>query len=199
MKRINLISLSAVLALTVSSAMAYDFDYNYSEMTFAQNSSHNNSDSYSLFDSDQNDASVAPLSSLPKRIAAPHEKEFIFNPKLRKWAAYDSMGDRVAYGRANGGADFCAELGHPCHSPVGIFHVYREGGPECKSKEFPLGKGGAEMPWCMYFHNGDAIHGETWVSYANRSHGCIRVTTPAAQWLHANFIQRGTKVMVLSY
>jgi hypothetical protein len=138
-------------------------------------------------------------SSLPERIQAPGERMFIFSPRKLRWAAYDADGYQVAAGKANGGSNFCAELGRPCHTPVGTFRVQAKGDVTCKSRRFPLGVGGAAMPYCMYFGSGFAIHGSPYISDNNTSHGCIRVHTPAAAWLSRYFLAPGTKVMVLPY
>lgn len=173
-----------------------DYDAQFAQ---AQNNMYaQNSYSRSSYDSLYTQAR-ADLSSMPSKIAPRGEKLFVFKPSTHMWAAYDALGNRVAYGRANGGSDFCQELGHPCHTPVGTFHVYSKGTAECKSRKFPMPIGGAPMPYCMYFNGGYAIHGSPYISYHNGSHGCIRVTTQAAQWLHQNFIKPGTKVIVLSY
>lgn len=140
-----------------------------------------------------------PLENLPKQIAPKGHNVFVFSPRYKRWAAYDNNGQRVARGRANGGSHFCDDLGRACQTPVGTFSVHTKGSPDCKSRKFPVGIGGAPMPYCMYFQGGNAIHGSPWVSENNSSHGCIRVSTPAARWLHQNFMRVGTKVMVLPY
>lgn len=137
--------------------------------------------------------------TLSKRFNTGGERTFVFSPRLKEWAAYDSEGYLVANGIANGGADFCEELGHPCHTPVGVFRVQHKGSADCVSKRFPLGVGGAEMPYCMFFSGGNAIHGSPYISNRNGSHGCIRVHTSAAKWLSQYFMAPGTKVVVLSY
>lgn len=156
----------------------------------------------------QNEQSESPIqgenvydsySSLPERIQPPGEKMFIFSPRMLRWAAYDADGYLVASGKANGGSNFCQELGRPCHTPVGTFRVQAKGDVTCKSRRFPLGVGGAAMPYCMYFGSGFAIHGSPYISDNNTSHGCIRVHTPAAAWLSRYFLYPGTKVMVLPY
>jgi lipoprotein-anchoring transpeptidase ErfK/SrfK len=140
------------------------------------------------------------LGPLPKQLTtSAGERMFVFAPRLRMWAAYDKSGNRVAFGRANGGSDFCQDLGHKCYTPIGTFRVQSKGSASCISKKFPLPRGGAPMPYCMHFGGGFAIHGSPGISYVNGSHGCIRVTTPAAAWLSHNFINHGTKVVVLSY
>ncbi len=138
-------------------------------------------------------------SRFPDQIRAPGHKLFIFSPHYRAWAAYESDGSRVATGIANGGNSFCPDLGQSCPSPVGMHAVYMKGSYDCKSRKFPVGVGGAPMPYCMYFKGGYAIHGSPYLSNNNTSHGCIRVTTDAARWLSENFMSVGTKVMVMGY
>ena len=135
----------------------------------------------------------------PRRIASSGERLFIFSPRIHQWAAYDEYGRRVARGRANGGSTYCRDLRRPCRTPQGVYRVYSKGTVECKSSKFPMGRGGAPMPYCMFFHRGYAIHGSPYISNVNGSHGCIRVTTRAARWLHRYFLETGTKVKVLSY
>lgn len=135
----------------------------------------------------------------PKTIPALGKRMFIFSPRHKRWAAYDESGQRVGHGRANGGSSYCADLNKPCRTPRGLFRVYSKGSPGCKSNKFPLGRGGAPMPYCMFFHGGYAIHGSPWISNVNGSHGCIRVTNTAAAWLSNNFMQHGTRVLVLPY
>ncbi len=86
-----------------------------------------------------------------------------------------------------------------CRTAVGSFKVFEKGGPDCKSNEFPLPDGGAKMPYCMHFHDGEAIHAAYDVPTYNASHGCIRVLPSAAKWLNENFIDVGTEVIVKSY
>lgn len=139
------------------------------------------------------------ISNLPSRIRAPGEPVFVFSPRSRAWAAYDSSGRRVSYGKANGGADYCSDVGRACRTPSGHFRVQRKGSADCRSGKFPLPNGGAPMPYCMFFRGGYAIHGSPSISNVNGSHGCIRVSNSAAAWLHRYFIRHGTKVIVLSY
>ena len=117
------------------------------------------------------------INELPPRLQMVGQRTFVFSPRLLQWAAYDEDGYRVASGKANGGANYCAELHAACETPQGIYHVYREGDVDCVSKTFPLGRGGAAMPYCMFFRNGFAIHGSEYISNYNTSHGCIRVHT----------------------
>lgn len=136
---------------------------------------------------------------MPKDIKPTGRNLFVFSPKMRQWGAYNGSGELIAFGRANGGDSYCPDVGGFCHTPKGLYSVYRKGSASCISHTFPIGKGGAKMPYCMFFHNGYSIHGSPYLSLHNGSHGCIRVTVQAAQWLSANFISTGTKVLVLPY
>ncbi len=137
---------------------------------------------------------------LPQFIKATGERMFIFTPKGKQWAAYNEDGTLTGYGRANGGGHFCPDLGEACHTDTGKFRVFRKGSAGCVSNTFPISEGGgAAMPYCMFFNGGAAIHGSPQLSFNNSSHGCVRVTTPSAEWLSSNFMKVGTKVMVLSY
>lgn len=135
----------------------------------------------------------------PSRIRATGSKIFVFSPRMRQWAAYSAGGELLKTGRANGGSGYCSELGRPCRSPRGWFRVRSKGSASCVSGKFPLGTGGAPMPYCMFFHGGYAIHGSPYIGKNNTSHGCIRVQTAAAQWLSQNFMNIGTRVLILPY
>ena len=51
----------------------------------------------------------------------------------------------------------------------------------------------------MYFYRGYTIHAAYYVPHKSSSHGCIRIFPSAAKWLNENFIDKGTRVVVLSY
>ena len=136
----------------------------------------------------------------PLHIPATGQKEFIFDPKAFAWAAYAPDGQRVMTGSASGGKDMCEDVGKPCRTVTGTFHVYNKRGLNCKSGEYPVEtEGGAKMPYCMYFFQGFTIHAAYEVPMWNSSHGCIRVLPSAAKWLNEEFISFGTRVTVLSY
>lgn len=136
----------------------------------------------------------------PLQIPSIGRKQFIFDPHVAAWAAYDENGQRVMTGGASGGKDFCEDVGKPCRTVIGEFRVYNKRGLECKSGEYPVETvGGAKMPYCMYFYRGFTIHAAYEVPNYNSSHGCIRVFPSAAKWLNEEFITIGTKVTVLSY
>lgn len=139
------------------------------------------------------------VSAIPKY--APHygQRTFIFYPKYLMWGAYDESGHLIHSGRASGGKAYCPDVRRRCLTPRGSFKVYRKGSKYCKSSKFPLGRGGAPMPYCMFFYGGYAIHGSYDVPNYNASHGCIRVRPDAASWLHKNFMRHGTRVIVKPY
>lgn len=127
-------------------------------------------------------------------------KVVVVNPRVHAWGAYEN-GALVRSGQATAGSDWCPDLGRPCRTAVGQFRISSLGNPECKSRTFPIPKGGAPMPYCMYFHGGQALHGvhEGEVVDGNISHGCVRMHIPDAEWLRNNFAQVGTKVIVQPY
>lgn len=136
----------------------------------------------------------------PQEIQATGKKQFVFDPKVAAWAAYDADGQRVMTGSASGGKDFCEDINKPCRTVTGNFRVYSKRGIDCKSGEYPIQTdGGAKMPYCMYFYRGFTIHAAYEVPPFNSSHGCIRVLPSAAKWLNEEFIDIGTQVIVLSY
>lgn len=137
---------------------------------------------------------------LTKHYDTQGERAFVFSPRDKEWAAYDADGYYVAGGIANGGAEYCYDLQEPCHTPAGVYRVYRKGGADCVSGTFPLSKGGgAPMPYCMFFTGGYAIHGSPFISYQNTSHGCVRVNPDSAKWLSSYFLNHGTKVIIHPY
>lgn len=139
-------------------------------------------------------------SRLPSSIAT-REKVVVFDPRVHAWGAYDSSGMLVKAGQATGGSDWCPDIGRPCRTGIGQFRVQSLGSEDCKSRIFPVPKGGAPMPYCMFFHGGQALHGvhEGEVVDGNISHGCVRLHTADAEWLRFNFVNVGTKVIVQPY
>lgn len=126
---------------------------------------------------------------------------FIFDPNYSAWALYDKNGQRLNTGRASGGKAYCPDVGRPCRTVSGNFRIYSKGDFDCESSKYPLEtNGGAPMPYCMHFNKGYAVHGSYDVPDYNASHGCIRITPAAAQWLNTNnYISIGSSVIVLPY
>lgn len=135
------------------------------------------------------------------------KKVLIFDPSILTWAAYDENGTLIRTGHASGGKDWCPDIGSRCHTPAGKYMVYDKGDAGCYSHKFPVGRGGAPMPYCMFFHGGYAFHSSDNVPDYNASHGCVRVFYPDARWLNREFVdlpssekaQNGTQVIVLPY
>lgn len=116
----------------------------------------------------------------------------------RAWGAYDSNGNLIKWGSASGGQAYCADIGKSCKTVTGTFTFYSKKGPNHKSNQFPVPKGGAPMPYCMHFQGGYALHGGN-VPDFNASHGCIRVPVREAQWLNQNFVDVGKTRISISY
>lgn len=124
---------------------------------------------------------------------------FIYNPRTLQWKAINSSGKVVKTGRGSGGRNYCPDIGRSCRTPSGTYHIISKRGASCKSSRYPKPRGGAPMPYCMFFSNMYAIHGSYDVPNYNASHGCVRVTRKDASWLYSNFITVGTKVIIKSY
>lgn len=115
------------------------------------------------------------------------------------WGAYDAEGNLVKSGRASGGKSYCPDIGRGCRTVTGTYTIYRKQGAGCKSSRFPVGKGGAPMPYCMHFKGGYALHGSNSVPGYNASHGCVRVPPSDAQWLNQNFVRVGSTRVSITY
>ena len=135
----------------------------------------------------------------PTKLRKINQPFFLFNPAINIWSAYNARGKLIGIGKASGGHRYCKGSRKSCKTPVGDFRILRKGTRTCYSTTYPLGKGGAPMPYCMFFKRGYAIHASQSVPDYNASHGCIRVTLSAAKWLHQHFIQSNTLVVVLPY
>ena len=124
---------------------------------------------------------------------------FIFNPNTLSWKAINENGQVVRTGRGSGGRKYCPDIHRGCKTPSGVFRVVSKGGPGCRSSRFPVGRGGAPMPYCMFFSKYYAIHGSYELPHYNASHGCVRVSPSDAHWLSHNFVRIGTKVVIRPY
>ncbi|MCP0914094.1 MULTISPECIES: L,D-transpeptidase [Legionella] len=147
------------------------------------------------------DISPFPLKINPEE----KEKQIIVDQEKLAWGAYDEQGNLVKWGPISSGSDRCSDNSSPtCRTMTGIFRVFSKENEKCKSDVFPLGKGGAKMPYCMYFHKGLALHGSDDIPGYRASHGCIRMFVQDAKWLNLNFVQLsnernnflGTKVVI---
>jgi lipoprotein-anchoring transpeptidase ErfK/SrfK len=137
--------------------------------------------------------------SFPQSRPATGNTVFIFNPNSLKWAIYSPSGNLVRTGHGVGGKHYCPDVGRGCKTPVGTYRIYSKVGPEFRSSRYPFPKGGAPMPWGMFFHKGYAIHGSNDVPHYNASHGCIRVYTKDAKWMNQGALPMGSTVIVKGY
>ena len=111
----------------------------------------------------------------------------------------------MKWGPVSSGSDRCSDNSSPtCRTMTGIFELFSKEDVRCKSNVFPIGKGGAKMPYCMYFHKGLALHGSTDIPGYRASHGCVRMFTGDAKWLNEEWVETpnehnqfiGTKVVI---
>lgn len=153
-------------------------------------------------------ADIMDFSPFPLSVPAPGEKVVIVDPNQHAWGAYDADGSLVRWGPASTGADYCKDIDDECRTHAGSFRIYSLGSSDCYSRKFPLPDGGAPMPYCMYFENGQALHGEpNGLPGYNASHGCVRMYVNDAEWLRYDFAEgpnsgnqyRGTRVIVKRY
>lgn len=124
---------------------------------------------------------------------------FVFSPKTLTWKAINDQGKVVRTGRGSGGRHYCKDIRRSCRTPTGTYHIISKGGPDCRSSRYPVGRGGAPMPYCMFFSKYYAIHGSPDVPNHNASHGCVRVRPSEARWLNNHFMRIGTTVIIKSY
>lgn len=141
---------------------------------------------------------------LPSAINTNGKKVVLVDPKVHAWGAYNEDGNLIRAGIATSGGIDCPpdDPDEPtCRTTAGTFKISSLGDGECFSKVYPRPEGGGLMPYCMYFHQGQALHGspDPAVVEANVSHGCVRMRIPDAEWMRYNFAQVGTIVKVLPY
>lgn len=144
------------------------------------------------------------FSPFPLHINAEGEKQVIVDQDKLAWAAYDREGKLVKWGPISSGRDKCPDSARACRTMTGIFRFFSKENERCRSNVYPIGKGGAKMPYCMYFHKGFALHGSPDIPGFRASHGCVRMFTRDAEWLNHNFVELsseannylGTKVII---
>lgn len=134
-------------------------------------------------------ATILSLSPFPLKINGEKEKEIIVDQDKLAWAAYDANGQLVKWGPIASGRDKCPDSNHVCRTLTGLFRVFSKENVNCKSDIFPIGKGGAKMPYCMYFHKGFALHGSDDIPGYRASHGCIRMFVKDAKWLNEEWTE----------
>ncbi|MCX7115319.1 MAG: L,D-transpeptidase [Gammaproteobacteria bacterium] len=131
------------------------------------------------------------------------DKQVIVDQDKLAWGAYQD-GKLIKWGPIASGRDKCPDSANSCKTMSGVFHFFSKENEHCRSNVYPIGKGGAPMPYCMYFHKGLALHGSNDIPGYRASHGCVRLFTSDAKWLNHEFVtitndatnQPGTKVTV---
>ena len=145
-------------------------------------------------------ATLLDLAPFPHQISD-HEKQIIVDQDKLAWAAYNSNGELVKWGPIASGRDKCPDSANSCRTLTGMYRIFSKEGPDCQSDIFPIGRGGAKMPYCMFFHKGYALHGSEDIPGYRASHGCVRMFTRDAKWLNYEFAESdhgdspGTKVV----
>lgn len=141
------------------------------------------------------------VNRMPQTMNTNHQKLILVDPKLYAWGAYNANGELVRGGIATAGADYCPDDDAECRTTPGSYKIYAMRGEECASHIYPRGKGGALMPYCMFFNGGQSLHGspDHMLVEQNISHGCVHLRIPDAQWLQQDFAKIGTRVVVLPY
>lgn len=132
--------------------------------------------------------SVMDVSPFRKQIEAPGEKVIFVSISKLAWGAYDPDGTLVKWGPVSTAKGYCPDVGRGCRTATGEFAVYHKGGSGCASTRYPVGRGGAPMPYCMFFHGNYAMHGSHDVPGYNDSHGCVRMFVDDAKWLNEEFV-----------
>jgi L,D-transpeptidase ErfK/SrfK len=141
-------------------------------------------------------ATVMQFAPFPAQISAPGEKVIFVSTGQMAWGAYDANGTLLRWGPTSSARGYCPDVHRGCHTVLGKFAVYHKEGSHCFSTKFPVGRGGAPMPYCMFFHGGFALHGSYEVPGFNASHGCVRMIVDDAKWLNEEFVDIGTPVIV---
>lgn len=140
---------------------------------------------------------------LPSKYKTGGQKVVLVNPNVHAWGAYAADGHLVRAGIATSGGLRCPPDAdeRDCRTGMGTFRITSMGDGGCYSKHYPKPRGGGLMPYCMYFNQGQALHGspDNIVFDDNVSHGCVRMRIPDAEWMRYKFASVGTKVIVMPY
>ncbi len=149
---------------------------------------------------------IYDVSPFPRYIDPDGEKTIFVSQKQLAWGAYDESGELLWWGPLSSGSGHCGSADGYCKTPVGEFRIIRKQDIDCISTVFPRradgNNGGAEMPYCMHFFRGFALHGSDTVPGYRASHGCVRIFIEDARWLNEEFIDvpggnvKGTRVIV---
>jgi hypothetical protein len=146
---------------------------------------------------------ILNFAPFPKKIEVSEPQIIVDQDKLA-WGAFDAQGNLVKWGPVASGSTKCSDSSNSCLTLTGMFRVFNMENEKCVSDVFPIGKGGAKMPYCMFFHKGFALHGSDDIPGYRASHGCVRMFVQDAKWLNHEFVQmssdknnqKGTLVIV---
>lgn len=138
---------------------------------------------------------------LPPHIECRGKKTILVDPRVHAWGAYAEDGTLLRAGIATAGAPKCEDSDRSCRTAVGTFSINSLGQADCKSSKYPKPHGGGLMPYCMFFHGGDSLHGspDHILAEDNLSHGCVRMRIQDAEWVRYSFANIGTRVVVRPY
>lgn len=149
---------------------------------------------------------IYDVSPFPRYIESDGEKTIYVSQEKLAWGAYDEDGELLWWGPISSGTDRCSGVIGGCITPTGSYRIIRKQDIDCVSTAFPRRangeNGGAEMPFCMHFFRGYALHGSSTVPGYRDSHGCVRLFTEDARWLNEEFIDlpgggmKGTRVII---
>lgn len=153
---------------------------------------------------DLKNITLLDVSPFPRQIDEKGNTMIIIDQDKLAWGAYSTNGDLVKWGPISSGQNYCSDIGRSCKTITGIFYMFNKKDSRCRSNVFPVGAGGARMPYCMFFYRGYAMHGSYEVPGYRASHGCIRLFKRDAEWLNRSFVEllnrdkgvKGTKVVV---
>lgn len=134
-----------------------------------------------------NDLDPLQYAPFPRQIESIGKKSIHVSLQDQAFGAYNSEGTLEFWGPVSSAKGYCPDIRRGCHTPTGSFAIYQKGGSGCSSSKYPVGRGGAPMPYCMFFHKGFAFHGSPDVPGYNASHGCLRIFTSDARWLNQEF------------
>lgn len=124
-------------------------------------------------------------SSLPHYRNTRGKKTLVVNISQQRFGAYNSSGYLVKSGRVS--------TGKPGYrTKRGTFRsLQKRGGASCWSNKYKVG-----IPYCMFYHHGFALHGYHDVPSYPASRGCIRIKVDDARWLHNDFVDKNTLLIV---
>lgn len=151
--------------------------------------------------------SVYDVSPFPRYIEPRGEKIIYVSQEELAFGAYDEQGELIWWGPLSPGSGQCPYTEGHCQTPSGEFRIIRKQDYDCVSTVFPQRSdgfdGGAEMPYCMHFYRGYALHGSDTLPGYRASHGCVRMFIEDARWLNEEFIDLpgaggliGTRVII---